>query len=167
MLVVGIKNWAEFFRQAYANLKPGGYIELQDMNFPPRCDDDMAPPDSPVMQWSRYIIEGSRNLGLDVEASNSFPALLAAAGFIDIKRETHAWPMNSWPKGQAMKKRGIWVMQNFLQGLQGFSMAIFTRGLGWKPAEVEVMLSQVRAQTRDRRSHVYTPAIFLWARKPE
>lgn len=166
MLVVSIKNWSKFFHQAYANLKPGGYIELQDLNFPPRCDDGSAPPDSPMMQWCRYLIEGAHNLGLDVEASSSFPALLAEAGFIDIQSETHAWPMNSWPKDKAMKQRGMWAMQNFLQGLHGFTMAYFTKGLGWKPAEVEVMVSQVRAQTRDKRSHVYTPASFIWARKP-
>lgn len=167
MLVASIKNWTEFFRQAYANLKPGGYIEVQDMNFPPRCDDGTASPDSPMIQWGRYMIEGARNLGLDIEAANSFPTLLAAAGFTDIKSETHAFPMNTWPTDQAMKERGMWMMQNFLQGLQGFSMAYFTKGLGWKPAEVEVMVSQVRAQTRDKRSHVYTPASYFWARKPK
>ena len=104
------------------------------------------------------MIEASGNLGLDIEVLDSFPSLLAAAGFIDIKSETHSWPMNSWPRDETMKQRGIWVMQDFLQGLQGFSMAYFTKGLGWKPAEVEVMMSKVRAQTRDKRSHVYTPA---------
>lgn len=166
MLIVGIKSWAEFCRQAYTNLKPGGYIELQDMDFPPRCDDGTAPPDSPVMTWGNYIIQGSRNLGFDVEVVKTFPALLAAAGFVDIKNETYPWPMNSWPKDQVLKERGMWVMHNFLQGLQGFSMAIFTKGLGWKPAEVEVMASQVRAQTRDRKSHVYIPFRVVWARKP-
>ena len=167
MLVVSIKNWAEFFRQAYANLKPGGYIELQDLNFPVRCDDGTAPPDSPLMQWSSYMMEGARNLGIDLEASNSFPTLLAEVGFVSIKSETYAWPINSWPKDQAMKENGMWVTQNFLQGLQGFSMAYFARGLGWKPAEVEVMVSKVRTQSRDRRSHVYMPISFFWARKPE
>jgi SAM-dependent methyltransferase len=167
MLVVGVKNWPEFFRQAYANLEPGGYIELQDLNFPLRCDDNTAPPDSPTMRWSSYMMEGAHNLGVDLDASNSFPTLLMAAGFRDIRSETHAWPINRWPKAQEMKERGMWVLQNFLQGLQGFSMAFFTRGLGWKPAEVEVLLSGVRKQMKDRRSHVYMPISFFWARKPK
>lgn len=167
MLVTGIKNWPEFFRQAYANLKPGGYIELQDMNFPMKCDDDTALPDSPMLKWSYYMIEAAHNLGVDLDAANSFPTLLAAAGFEDIRCENYAWPSNRWPRDEAMKEIGMWVMQDYLQGLQGFSMAFFTRGLDWKPAEVEVMLSGVRTQARDRRSHIYMPIINFWARKPE
>lgn len=167
MLVPGIKNWPEFFHQAYSNLKPGGYIELQDLNFPLRCDDDTAPPDSPMMRWSSYMMEAAHNLDIELDASKSFPTLLAVAGFRDIRSETHAWPANRWPREQGMKERGMWVMQDFLQGLQGFSMAYFTRGLGWKAAEVEVLLSGVRTQARDRRSHVYMPVSFFWARKPE
>src|SRR5579871_3522352 len=79
MHVASIKNWEKFFNQDYQNLNPGGYIELQDMNFLPRCDDGTASPDSPIMQWSRYLIEATRNLGIDVEVSNSFPGLLAEA----------------------------------------------------------------------------------------
>jgi len=37
MLVVGIKNWARFFDQSFRHLKPGGWIELQDLNFPCRA----------------------------------------------------------------------------------------------------------------------------------
>jgi hypothetical protein len=167
MLVIAIKNWAEFFRQVYANLRPGGYIELQEFSFPLRCDNDSAPPESPLMQWSSYMMEAAHNLGIELDASNEFPTLLAAAGFTDIRSETHAWPINRWPKDPMMKERGMWAMENFWQGLQGFSMALFTRGLDWKPAEVEVMLSGVRTHMRDKRNHVYMPIIFFWARKLE
>lgn len=34
MLIVGIKNWARFFEQSFKYLKPGGWIELQDLSFP-------------------------------------------------------------------------------------------------------------------------------------
>jgi len=119
MHVASIKNWEKFFNQDYQNLNPGGYIELQDMNFLPRCDDGTASPDSPIMQWSRYLIEATRNLGIDVEVSNSFPGLLAEAGFRDIKGETHTWPVKSWPKDKSMKKLGLWMMENFLKGVQG------------------------------------------------
>jgi SAM-dependent methyltransferase len=167
MLVVGIRNWARFFEQCYANLKPGGWVEMQDLNFPARVDDDSAPQDSPLMEWSGLMMRGAARLGINLEASNEFARLLAEAGFQEIRSETHAWPINRWPRDKVMKERGMWVMQNFLQGLHGFSMAYFTRGLGWKPQEVEVIVAKVREQSMDKRSHVYMPISFFWARRPE
>lgn len=166
MLVVAIRNWSRFFEQAFRALKPGGWIECQDLNFPGRCDDDTAPPDSPIMKWSSLMMEGASRFGIDLAVSFRFPELLAAAGFRDISVETHAWPVNRWPKEREMKTLGMWAQQNFLEGVQGFSMAFLARGLGWSPTEVEVFTAKVREQAMDRRSHVYLPISFFWARKP-
>lgn len=42
---------------------------------------------------------------------------------------------------------------NYLEGLEGFTMAPFTRVLGWKKEEVDVLLAQVRKETVTRRMH--------------
>jgi cyclopropane fatty-acyl-phospholipid synthase-like methyltransferase len=166
MLVVGIKNWAQFFQRAYDNLKPGGWIEMQDLNFPARCDDHTAPPDSPLMAWSSYMMQGAARFGIDLESSNQFPQLLASCGFTNIQYETYGWPINRWPRDKRMKEMASWIQQNYLQGLQAFSMAYFTRGLQWKPEELEVFLMEVRKQAKDRNSHIYMPISFFWAQKP-
>lgn len=108
MLVIGFRNWERFFEQAFQHLKPSGYIELQDLNFPLRCGDDMAPLDSPLMIWSRNMMERALRWGVDLEVSNNFSTLLEAAGFVDIRSETHSWPINHWPKDKMMKERGMW-----------------------------------------------------------
>lgn len=42
---------------------------------------------------------------------------------------------------------------NFLEGLEGFSVAPFTRVLGWSREEVEVLLARTRAETVKRSIH--------------
>lgn len=44
---------------------------------------------------------------------------------------------------------------NFLEGLEGFTMAPFTRVLGWKPEEVTVFIAQVRQESLKRSMHGY------------
>ena len=166
MLVVAIKDWRTFFARAFAALAPGGWLELQDLNFPVRCDDGSAGPDSPLMRWSRTMMAGARRFGVDLAVSNAFPALLAETGFVNIASETHAWPVNRWPRDRQMKELATWVHQNFLQGLQGFSMAYFVRALGWSLEDLEAHLGEVREQARDRGSHVYMPISSFWAQKP-
>jgi len=167
MLVVGIRNWRRFFEQAYANLKPGGWIEMQDLNFPVRCDDGTAAPDSPVMEWSADMVAGAAKFGIDLQGSRNFASLLADAGFTDINSEAHAWPINPWPKEHAMKIRGAWSQENFSKGVQGFSMAFFTRGVGWSKDKVDEIVERVRGQVADKKSHAYLPIVVFWARKPE
>lgn len=47
---------------------------------------------------------------------------------------------------------------NFLEGLEGFTMAPFTRVLGWKPEEVQVLIAQVRTEMLKRKIHGWQKA---------
>ncbi|OCK79330.1 S-adenosyl-L-methionine-dependent methyltransferase [Lepidopterella palustris CBS 459.81] len=166
MIVVGMRNWERFFQQCYDNLHPGGWVEIQDLNFPLRCDDGTAGPESPPMTWSSLMIEGAAKLGVDLSASNRFRDIMSNVGFEEVTVEHHAWPINSWPKDQNEKEKGMWVLQNVLEGLQGFSMGYYTRGLRWRAEEVDVFLASVRERMKDKRSHVYLPIGVFYARKP-
>ncbi|KLU81407.1 hypothetical protein MAPG_00497, partial [Magnaporthiopsis poae ATCC 64411] len=52
MMTGAFRDWPRFIRQSYEFLAPGGYLELQDIDFPVRCDDDSLPADSALKQWS-------------------------------------------------------------------------------------------------------------------
>ena len=39
------------------------------------------------------------------------------------------------------------------EGLEGFSLALFTRNLGWSVEEVQVLLSKARKDMGDRNIH--------------
>jgi hypothetical protein len=51
------------------------------------------------------------------------------------------------------KTIGAWNLLNVLEGIEAFSMALFTRILGWSAAEVEVLLVDVRKDLRDPGVH--------------
>lgn len=50
---------------------------------------------------------------------------------------------------------GMWMYENFSGGVQGLSMALFTRGLGWSAEEVEAFLVDVRKDMKDTKIHGY------------
>ena len=64
-----------------------------------------------------------------------------------------------------MKEVGMYQMMNFLDGLEGLTMALFTRALGWAPADVKTFLDAVRKDIKDKRIHsyinLYIPPPFL------
>ena len=101
------------------------------------------------------MMEAGRRAGIDLHGSSRFARQMAGAGFINVQETIYKWPLNPWPKGKKDKHLGRWAHANFTEGLQGFSMAFFTRILGWTQQEVEVFLVDVRKDLRDGGKHSY------------
>ena len=166
MIAIAMRDWAQVLQQAYANLHPGGWIELQDLSFPFRCDDGTAPPESAVMRWSACMLEAAGRQGIDLTASTRFPNMLNAAGFVDVHIETHPWPLNRWPRDPLLKEIGVYVCEDIVQGLQGFSVSFFTRGLGWTTDRIDQLGAETARAVTNPSHHIYVPISVCWARKP-
>jgi hypothetical protein len=138
-----------------SNLEPGGYLELQDLQFPFKSDDGTLTPDHALYQWSEYMLEASTKAGKPLNYSSQFESLLKDAGFVNVKGKALKWPSNSWPKNKTEKTLGFWQNENLVYGIEGFSLALFTRILGWKKEEVDVFLAKVRSDIKDRNIHSY------------
>ncbi len=52
---------------------------------------------------------------------------------------------------------GLWNYENLSSNLSGISAALFTRGLGWSPEELETFLVDVRKDMKNSRIHAYWP----------
>jgi SAM-dependent methyltransferase len=167
MLVVALKDWPNFFQQAFAHLKPGGWLEMQDLVSPmPRCDDGTSKPDSALMVWGESMRTASRRIGIDLYAADRFTNQMRNAGFVDIHVQTEIWPLGTWVKDEKLKERGRWAAENLIKGLEGFSMSFFTRVLGWSEERVRTLVEQATGEIKDRKKHTYMPVVFIWGRKP-
>jgi hypothetical protein len=51
----------------------------------------------------------------------------------------------------------MWSQENLAPSLEGFSMALFTRVMGWTKEEVESYLVDVRKELKNPRIHAYLP----------
>lgn len=51
-------------------------------------------------------------------------------GFVDVVEKRTTWPIGAWAKGEKMKRLRAWCEEDMVMGLQGLSMAVFSRGLG-------------------------------------
>ena len=138
---------------------------MQDILLPLNCDDDSFSEDGALYKWSYYMIEAAQKLQRPLDAAKTHKQRLEESGFVDVHQVLHKWPQNSWAKQPKYKELGAWTMVNMLEGLQGLSMAPFTRGLGWTTQEVELFLVDVRRDVQNRAIHSYWPMYVL--PKPE
>ncbi|KAG9186337.1 hypothetical protein G6011_02893 [Alternaria panax] len=167
-MVAAIKNWDRFFEQAYTNLKPGGYLECQDIAFPIRCmDPGVTAKDSPLIRWSELFLQAAKKIGLDGTAPRHFTPQLRNAGFNKINLKSYKWPVGKWAKGARFMLLGRFVYEDLMDWLPSSSLGLFTRVLKWSREEVEVFLSECRAEVRRKDRHYYADVFFYHARKPE
>ena len=141
----------------YDNLEPGGYLELQDMALPARSDDGTLDPDSALAQWCKLCLDAGQNLGRPVFPVEEYKSYLAEAGFVDIVEEQRKWPTNMWPRDKNFKELGAWAYANIAGGLEGLSLAHFTRGLGWSSEQTLVFCAEVRKSLKSPKVHAYWP----------
>lgn len=151
------QDFPQIIKVAFDNLEPGGYLELQDMSLPARSDDDTLHPDSYLSQWCKCCFEAGQNLGRPVFPTTEYKNYLAAAGFEGIVEVQRKWPTNAWPRDKHFKELGNWTRANIAGGLDGLSLAYFTRGLGWTPEETRVFCAHTRKDMENPKIHAYWP----------
>ncbi|KAL6352360.1 hypothetical protein LRP88_14342 [Fusarium phalaenopsidis] len=157
MMLGCFQDFPQIIKVAFNNLEPGGYLELQDMSLPARSDDDTLHPDSYLSQWCKCCFEAGQNLGRPVFPTTEYKNYLGAAGFEGIVEVQRKWPTNAWPRDKYFKELGNWTRANIAGGLDGLSLAYFTRGLGWSPEETRVFCAHTRKDMENPKIHAYWP----------
>jgi len=95
-------------QKCYDNLKPGGWVELQEIS-PPTSDDGTMRPGSALYQAAQILHEGSAKVGKPFIDVWDMKPMLEGAGFVNATQERFHWPNNTWPKQKHLKTLGIWT----------------------------------------------------------
>jgi SAM-dependent methyltransferase len=89
MLAGSINNWPRFFEQAFANLRPGGYVEMNELELS-FCSDDASPEDiEPLNQIMARYNKASKMFGKSFDDVSSMKQNMQDAGFVDIQKEVY------------------------------------------------------------------------------
>jgi len=139
-------------RKAFDALAPGGYVEMQDGIFPMQYVGD-EPVDSDLYKWNQLVTEGSHRSGRPWDNTLYFAQWMREIGFEDVEEKNFYWPTSPWPKGSYYKKVAAYFQKDILKGLEGISMKILTRFMGWSEENVRAFLVGVTRDFKDRSIH--------------
>ncbi|KAK2015060.1 methyltransferase domain-containing protein [Colletotrichum eremochloae] len=162
-----IKDWTKLFSQAYRVLKPGGWIELQEMKWSFNCDDGTMPSTYAVTKMMKLIWEGLGKFGIEADVADTNPQRLKDAGFMNQVLDVRKVPVGAWPKRQDLRKIGEYCKSVIYDGLHGITVGPLTRGLGWTAEEVEVFLVDVRKDLLKTSIHSYVFYHSVAGQKPQ
>ncbi|WYZ35863.1 hypothetical protein EsH8_X_000510 [Colletotrichum jinshuiense] len=168
-MCMAIKNWPRLLSQAYESLKPGGWVELQELRFYLQCDDGSMPGPEEY-GYGRFVdlcMAGFRSFGIDPLAIERNSELLRGCGFENVVEKVWKVPIGTWPRDPKLKTIGLYNRSMLVDALQAVSMAPLTRGLKWSASEVEIFLIDVRKSLMNTSIHSYLTFHVVYGQKPQ
>lgn len=153
-MAAAIADWPKLVGQVFANTKPGGYAEFQDFDLQYYSEDGSYKDDLPISKWATTLLNASRDFGRDPCPGPKIEGWAKEAGFEDVTVQRFRLPIGPWPRDKHLKTIGSWNLVQVEEGLEGFTLRLFTQMLKWDPKEVQVLLADVRKNLRDPKIHV-------------
>ncbi|KAL1843356.1 hypothetical protein VTJ49DRAFT_1943 [Mycothermus thermophilus] len=153
-------------RNVFENLKPGGWIEIQDIYPRATSDDDTIPPDYALGRFYALLEPVVRErYGTDIYLMERMPQLLSSLGFVNVQRRVFHLPLGEWARDRHLRLQGGLFREIMLE----FVGAVAAKPLleaGYEREEMDEMVRDVAAALGNRRIHAYMPIHFVWAQKP-
>jgi ubiquinone/menaquinone biosynthesis C-methylase UbiE len=154
MMVGSFASWPVFMENAFNGLRPGGWLELQDIGVL-EADDSQDITHTSIWEWFTTVTKAFEMIGRSVSAAVLHKERMEEAGFEECHHEILQWPLSTWPKDPKMKELGLWSRENMIDALEALAMAPLTRILNWTPEEVQVLLARARLDLRDTSIHAH------------
>ena len=151
-LAGAIVDWPQLVRKCYNDLAPGAIVEFQD-GYLSIYNEDGSTRGTWLEKWSTDIANAATHGGRTVQPGLYLQQWIREAGFEDVHHERIRLPLGVWSKDKQMKEVGAFNLVQLREGLEGFSLALFTRILGWSTDKLEVLLSKVRKDLDNRNVH--------------
>lgn len=99
------------------------------------CEKFGTPVDDPT-RWKQQFLDG---------------------GFENVTEKVYKLPCGPWARDKRLKILGVWEQHNLLQNLEGMTMRLFQKGLGWSEEEILVFSALLRKDIRNLNYHGYWP----------
>ncbi|KAH8882141.1 S-adenosyl-L-methionine-dependent methyltransferase [Thozetella sp. PMI_491] len=152
-------------QQAFDNLSPGGYLELQDACFPFSFADG-SPEDTYMHKWNNSITEALvTKTDRTWDNVRRYKRFMEEVGFEDVVERNFYWPTNQWAKGKYYKSLAALFQEDMSTGLESISLRLFSL-LGWDVPKIKDFLEKVWADFKDPKIRCYLEIKCVYGRKP-
>lgn len=95
------RRWGDYIMEIWRMTKPGGWIQLVELDPIRSCDDGSMPADTPLAEYERIAVRVMRDkYGTTIHGA--LPKLsrhVQKAGFINIKQTDIKSPLGNWTSG--------------------------------------------------------------------
>lgn len=121
---------------------------------------------SEYLTWEWLLQEAVIKYGKPMANMDEWPDKMKSAGFKNVTMHIMKVPMNPWPKDLKQKEIGRYMQYEQEQAAPGYTNALLSRILGWTKDEIDVLLTHVISELRDRSIHQFAKVYLVYGREP-
>ncbi|TWU76084.1 hypothetical protein ED733_007616 [Metarhizium rileyi] len=164
-MVMILKDVPTVLTHAYESLRPGGWVELQELHGVPLCDDGTMTNDDPVKTLYSTAGEAYKKFGMSTSLPAALEPLLRQAGFENVHCQVLKVPIGTWAKDRMMRAIGLYQKMAVLDFIPTLTGRPF-QALRISEAEAEVRVALARKGLEDPSVHRFFNYYFWYAQKP-
>ena len=100
MMLLVISDWPLYIHRIQSLLKPGGWMELQEVSTYTHYSGSSPTPDQPIdgdWQWASAIKDGCMVRGIECAAGSKMASRMSSAGLSDVEVVEYPSPLTTWP----------------------------------------------------------------------
>ena len=146
-------------------MKPGGWIEFQDLHFYPRCDDGTMGDDDVLESFINLLSDALMANDMDMNKCRALRGPLTRAGFTNIQLIKKMVPIGEWHEDPTFQYVGG-CQKEALLGIIPSICGQPLESIGIGRVEREVWASAARKAVEDESVHRYFTWYFWIAQKP-
>jgi len=167
-LIGAISDWDALFKKAFNALNPGGYLEFHESDITTvKCDDGSADlVNGGVARVMIPLAEAGKKVGRRMDIASQLSHYMKRAGFEDIHVEIQKSPYGPWAKDPRHREIGKFLLAIAETGFEAYSLALFTRVLGFSVEDAKERFEAAKKDMRNRKIHAYNENFFVYGRKP-
>lgn len=124
LLFGGMNTWPEYMARVTRLLKPGGTVEMQDLDFEYISAEEGKEGDviSKQWKWFQAFEQAGKEMGLNLRAGRQIAGWMKEAGLVNVSREEYVVPLSPWmtktnPQSEKFGKYWDSVEENLVRGL--------------------------------------------------
>ncbi|GAB1318739.1 S-adenosyl-L-methionine-dependent methyltransferase [Madurella fahalii] len=161
-----LKDNTGLFDKIIRNLKPGGWVEIQDIFPKASSDDGTVPPDYPLNKfYSTLASILQEKYGFNLWIVQQLPELLHRLGYVNVQRKVFHMPVGEWARDKHLRLLGGYFREIVKDFVGAMAARPFVEA-GFEKHEIEEQVSNITTTMTNRRLHAYIPIHFVWAQKP-
>ncbi|KAJ5546054.1 hypothetical protein N7494_003639 [Penicillium frequentans] len=162
----GIGDWPKLLKQAYQHLRPGGWIEVQEFEAAVASDDGTHALAPTMVEWIEKVNDAARRFGKPMNIASQVQSWMESGGFVNVTDDIYKCPVGGWAKDRQLKEIGRLGKVLVLKVVEPYSLALFTRVLGFTYQEAQSYLEKVRAEMMNTKCHLYFFFHFVYGQRP-
>ncbi|UNI20534.1 hypothetical protein JDV02_006612 [Purpureocillium takamizusanense] len=165
-MAASIRDWPRLFRQIFDSLKPGGWVELHEIDNTVYSEDGTLRPDNPLVELMDGLKAACDKIGRTMDPAPHLATWARDAGFARVDEQRFQLPVGTWPRDPRLKEVGAFMAMNFYDGVEAFTAVLLRDILGWPAEAVEMVNWRVRAASRRKDVHAMFDVVAVTAQKP-